>query len=320
MNKTSKKLIASVIVSVMCFTLFSFGASAVSLDEKGSVTLTVVDKETREPVSDATFRLYMIASAYVKDSGISYIYTDKFKNSGMDIDNFSDAYFPVHLMVYAKDNEIPFEEKTSDSSGKVSFENLQCGAYLVVPSEIEEGYINPLPFIVTVPTKNNEQNKWLYDIDASPKLEADKEQSGSKTYISVKKIWKTTEKTPDSIKASLVKDGEIVASIVLNAENNWYHKWKNLDQKHSWSVIETGVPSGYKVSYVASQMTVIITNTSDNYKDEPTTNPENTTNPDELVDAGQLNWPVPAFSVAGLIFFSIGWAMLNLGKKDEETA
>lgn len=353
MNKTAKRLIAGIIISIVCFTLFSFGTSAVSLEERGSITLTALDKDTREPVSDAAFRIYKIAIAYEKDGNISYIYTDDFKNCGMDMGNFSDAYLPVHLMVHATVNAVAFDEKTSDSSGKVSFDNLQCGAYLVVPYEIKEGYLNPSPFIVTVPMMDEAQNKWLYKIDASPKIEADKDETDEKTYISVKKVWETTEKTPDSIKVSLIKDGEIVDEVILSAENNWYHKWENLPKNHSWNVIETDVPAGYKASYVTSQMTVIITNKDDDYDDETTTNldetttdgttspdgttnptsttkPDDTTNPtgeeesttkpEELIDTGQLNWPVPVFAVVGLILFSMGWAMLNFGRKDEETA
>jgi hypothetical protein len=356
MNKTTKKLIAGLVISFMCFTLFSFGTSAVSLEERGSITLTAVDKDTKNPVDGARFRLYKIALAYMNDNEISYIYTDEFKNCGMDMGNFSDAYLPIHLMVHATVNAIAFEEKTSDSSGKVTFDNLQCGAYLIVPYEIKEGYLNPSPFIVTVPMMDEAQNKWIYNIDASPKIEADKDDTDEKTYISVKKIWETSEKTPDSIKVSLIKDGEIVDEVILSAENNWYHKWENLPKNHSWNVIETDVPSGYKASYITSQMTVIITNTDDDYEDETTTKPdetttdsttnpedttnptsptkpddttnptnptdttENTTKPEELIDTGQLNWPIPAFSMAGLILFSVGWAMLNFGKKDEETA
>ena len=95
-------------------------------------------------------------------------------------------------------------------------------------------------------------------------------------------------------------------------------------------------------------MTVIITNTADDYDEETTTSsdetttsgdttgPDDTTKPDgsttttsgttqsttkpeELIDTGQLNWPVPIFSIAGLVIFSAGWILLNFGKKDEET-
>ena len=166
-----------------------------------------------------------------------------------------------------------------------------------------------------------------------------------------------------------------VDTVILSATNNWYYRWDNLPKSHSWSVVETDVPDGYRVSYLTSQMTVVITNTSVDFEEETTTNPEDTTTtpsdstspddttkpsdptlpqdettvpsgttspdsgttkpgsttkpagttetttkPDKLIHTGQLNWPVPVFSIAGMILFSIGWAMLNLGKKDEETA
>ena len=51
---------------------------------------------------------------------------------------------------------------------------------------------------------------------------------------------------------------------------------------------------------------------------KPTGTTESTTKPEELIKTGQLNWPVPIFTIAGLLLFSTGWAMLNLGKKEEE--
>ena len=97
------------------------------------------------------------------------------------------------------------------------------------------------------------------------------------------------------------------------------------DKNHSWSVIEAEVPDGYRVSYSASQMTVSITNTKIEEEEETTLPPddtpeEETTKPDELIDTGQLNWPIPVFTIAGLLLFSAGWAMLNLSRKDEDAA
>ncbi|MBQ2812426.1 MAG: hypothetical protein IJE63_04175, partial [Clostridia bacterium] len=115
---------------------------------------------------------------------------------------------------------------------------------------------------------------------------------------------------------------------------------------------------GYTVSYETSSNTVTIINTADDSTEETTTSsvnqtqpvtppdstvpggttlpgetalpsqdgtttpdkPDNetTTKPDELIDTGQLNWPVPVLAIAGLLAFSIGWTMLNLGKKETE--
>lgn len=357
MNISVKKIIAILITIVTCVTLLSLSSSAVSYKQIGNITLSTLDKDSKEPISGASFRIYRIASAYFKGEEIYFVYTDEFKDCGMEMGNFSDAYLPVHLMVYATVNAIASEEKTTDISGKVTFRNLQSGAYLIVPTGMKNGYLNPTPFIVTVPMKDKTQKKWIYDIDATPKIEADKDDTDEeKTYISVKKIWETYGKTPDSINVSLIKDGKIVESVALSAANNWYHRWDNLDENHSWNVVETDIPDRYKVSYLTSEMTVIITNTATDYEEETTTTPENTTTstkpsfpddattttvdttspdgsttnptgatesttkPEELIDTGQLNWPVPVFASVGLILFSIGWSMLNFSKKDEETA
>ncbi len=358
-NNTAKKAFAMIIIFAICISQLIFAASAVSDGIRGSITITTLSKETKEPVSGAVFRVYHIASAYISDDSITFIYTDDFKDNGMDINNFSDAYLPIHLIAYAQIKSISYIEKTTDSMGRVVFDNLPVGAYLVVPVGIDEGYLKPIPFVVKVPTKDDTQNRWVYNIDATPKVESDKGQTDEKTYISVKKYWKSPGKTPDSITASLVMDGAIFDSVILSAANNWYHKWENLDKNHSWSVVETDVPDGYIVSYVTSQMTVVITNTDDEYEEEtttgaddttasdettntddttfpgdttttqtttkpggttkPTGTTESTTKPEELIDTGQLNWPVPIFSILGMLLFSAGWVMFNSGKKNEET-
>ena len=93
-------------------------------------------------------------------------------------------------------------------------------------------------------------------------------------------------------------------------------------------MVESEIPDGFKVSYESSSNSVKIINTGASVTgttspdEKPvTTHPdEPTTEPDELIDTGQFNWPVPVFSIAGLLLFSIGWAMLHIGKKDEEAA
>ena len=80
-----------------------------------------------------------------------------------------------------------------------------------------------------------------------------------------------------------------------------------LSKKHTWSVVESEVPEGFKVSYKASENTVTVINTA---TDVLTTEP--TTAPEELADTGQLNWPVPVLSVFGLLEFQLP-NLLNFG-------
>ncbi len=313
-NKTAKRFFVFLLTVFFCFTLFSFFSGAEHFETKGSITLTVVDKETKVPISGAVFRIYNFASAYISEGSYYCLYTEEFKNNGMEPGDFSDEYLPVHLAAFAQSESIAYTEKSTDSSGKVVFDNLPLGAYLVVPVGIDEAYLSPNPFIVAVPLRDEVTGEWVYDIDATPKIAGDDDADGEITYISVKKIWEGSGEIPESITVSLIKDGISVDSVVLSSENNWYYKWEGLNKNHSWKVVENKVPVGYSVSYVSSQMTVTIINTADGYEQEPTTEPE------ELIDTGQLNWPVPVFSIAGLLLFSAGWMLLNFGKKDEEAA
>ena len=69
--KRAQKALAMIIISAICFALFSFGTAAVSIDTRGSITLTTLSKENKEPVSGAVFRIYYLASAHQSGDGFS---------------------------------------------------------------------------------------------------------------------------------------------------------------------------------------------------------------------------------------------------------
>ena len=373
-NTRVQKWIVALLVTLLCLAPFSASA-AVSLDEPAGFTIEVVDRETKETVGGAVFHIYFMATAHTAGDGISFSYTDEFKDNGMDMGDFSDTYLPVHLMAYANEHAIPYTEVASNDNGKVFMEDLRCGAYLVVPYSIAEGYITPTPFILHMPYYG--EGTWWYHVISKPKAEVDRGPE-EKTYIRVKKEWKNTDSLPDSIAVTLTKDKEKVETVLLNAQNHWEYSWENLDNNHAWYVSEPAVPEGFKVSYNSSENTVTITNT---YQGDTTTTPTTaitttasggtttvpsgvittvpsegttttgegttttgedttttgegtttteegtttttkpgttTTHPDKLIQTGQLNWPVPIMLIVGLVLLSIGWAMLNLSKKDEE--
>ena len=177
----------------------------------------------------------------------------------------------------------------------------------------------------------------MFDVDASPKIIGGTSDGDKDTYISVVKKWKTDEELPEKITVVLLCDFKEFEKVELNEDNNWYYRWDGLSKDFVWSVVESQVPDGYEVYYETSSNTVTIIN-EDGDIDEPSTEPntepstgELTTKPteitettettapgDDLIHTGQLNWPVPVFAIAGLLLFSIGWAILNLGKKESE--
>lgn len=295
--------------------------------KNGSITIHVADAEKNTPISDASFRLYFFAKAIENSNGIGYKYVNPYDGCNMEMGDLQDSYLPIHLANFALTHSLPYSEKASDINGEIIFNNLTPGVYLILLSTDMPDYFMPAPFVINIPLYDNENKDWIYDINASPKMQIFSSTSSSEvTYLSVRKIWDTTEPHPDSVTVSLLRDYKEYAFVILDESNNWYFRWDNLPKNHSWSVVESSVPDGYSVSYEASSNTVTITNkktvsqdTDETETTEPTTeiDREPTTERDELIDTGQLNWPVPVLSITGLISFSIGWAMLNITKKKE---
>lgn len=62
--------------------------------------------------------------------------------------------------------------------GTAVFNRLQPGLYLAIQNEAARGYQKASPFLVTVPQW--EENGYVYDVDASPKVEL-KKKTGSET-------------------------------------------------------------------------------------------------------------------------------------------
>ncbi len=316
-KKLSKCLLTLVLAFTLCVFTFSPTASAI-LNKNGSITLNVFDSVTEKAIESVSFRLYFVASAHESDNDIAYKYIKPYDESNIDLSKFEDSYLPIHLTHFAFTRNLDFTIKVSDKNGRVVFDNLVPGVYLVVPMRDNPNYYVPSPFVVNIPLYNNENNSWIYDINATPKMQlCSTEYPQQTTYISVKKLWDTNEEHPDSVTVSLLCDFREVEKIELNEGNSWHYRWDNLSTMHSWSVVESDVPDGYTVSYEASSNTISITNKKTSTPEQyPTTEP--TTKPEELVDTGQLNWPIPVFSIAGLILFSLGWAILNFDKKAEE--
>lgn len=328
-TKNYVRIIALVIAFLMLTLTLSITATA-NPDKNGSITLNIKDTQTGTPIADMKFRLYFFAKAYEKVDRIDFDFVPPYGEANVDLKDIQDSYLPIHLAFFAASRSLGFTEKSTDENGVIVFDNLIPGLYLIVPLQDAEERCNASPFIISVPEYDHENKQWIYEVDASPKINGDIDEDGKDTYISVVKKWETDKAIPDSITVVLLRDFKEYAKIQLNEGNNWHYRWDDLSKNHVWNVVESIVPEGYTVSYETSSNTVTIIN---KYNEEGTTEPgtepgEGTTRPsdgeedddgkDDLADTGQLNWPIPVFTVAGLLLFSIGWAVLNFGKKENE--
>lgn len=363
MKQKKLSLVTFFVCLVLLFNIalpfFAKALDVPDLTKTGSISFTLSDKETKKAIVGAKYRLYFVAAASVEENNLKYDFLSDFEKSAADIESdLSKPYLAVHLASFAKQNEISYTLKQTDSNGYISFEMLSCGIYLVVPDGAVDGYMMGEPFLVTIPLKDEANSTWSYDVNALPKIEDSDSQDGKKTYLSVKKLWQGSDTHPLSVTVLLLCDGQIYDTKILNEDNGWYYRWENLDAQHTWHIVESAVPDGYKVDYDFSENTVTVVNT---YVSQPSTEPvtepttdggttqkpsepsssgtsettsqdanlttqpttssaqtEPTTKKDELADTGQFNWPVPVFAISGMILFSLGWSIVNLSSNKKK--
>lgn len=328
-SKTLTKVVA-MLMTLAVLVLALTPTAAAFAGQKGSITLTITNSENGEPIANEAFRLYHFANAHKNGNKIRYDFIDPYDEARIDKNDLNDAYLPVHLAYFAQSRSLPYTEKATDETGKVIFDQLVPGLYLIVPVQNDDDSCHSSPFIISIPEYVATNGKWEFNIIATPKINGNVPDGSTNTYITVLKKWDIDGEHPESIRVVLLRDLQVYETIELNEGNNWYHRWDNLPKDHIWNVIETQVPEGFTVYYETSTNTVIITNSSEESGTTiPSGSEEGTTQPsggkdddtdkddkDDLADTGQLNWPVPVFAISGLLLFSIGWAVLNFSKKE----
>lgn len=143
------------------------------MTRKGSVNITMQLDE--KPVSGGTLTLYQAGVVDEDDGNYSFVPEERFRNWG---DSFWDREFfekedtarmAKSLEEYVRERGITGTVREIGADGTVSFTNLELGLYLLVQDVAAEGCIKMEPFLVSVPMEEN--GGYIYDVDASPKVE-----------------------------------------------------------------------------------------------------------------------------------------------------
>lgn len=148
---------------------------------------------------------------------------------------------------------------------------------------------------------------------------------------------------PRSVEADLLRDGKRYDTVELNRSNSWRHTWEGLSADHEWSVVERDVPDGYRTYTELKGITFVIENVYRETSPEPepwtpptptpvpapTPGPVPTPEPTpipvptpepvpvpepapvpvpgpKIPQTGQLWWPVPVLTLAGLLVLLSG--------------
>ena len=282
-------------VTILLFLTNFYTVSAEEFDPSkiGSISVTLIEQKQNEPIVGAELSVYYIATAMLDaDGNLIYDYTEDFKQFDTAIDDTSLA---EKLDTFVSQHSVPSTKMTTNSEGTALCNKLPLGLYFVKQTGAVEGFAPCTPFLVTVPNEKN--GEYVYEVNASPKTEVSR-----LTSITIKKVWNTDASTnaADSVTVQLLKNGNVVKTATLNAQNNWQITYTDMPESDAYSVKEVDVPKGFTATVKQNGYVFTVTNTL------------------SLVQTGQLMWPIPVLAIIGMLLIAAGIALLQ--KKREPNA
>lgn len=279
--KKIRYLLTIIMLLIGISPVFAATNNIVDFSKKGNITITLSTGESNDVVKNAEIKIYKLAAAYSENSNLSFSYHEQINEYKDSIKN-NDLNEEILNCIYNSD--IIARKGTTNDLGYISFDNLDLGLYLIEQTNKVEGYSKIEPFLIYLP--QFEENKWVYEVDATPKVDITKLFD-----LTVEKIWNVTSGTdiPSEITIDLYKDEVVIDTITLSEENNWSYTWNQIEQSDKYHIKEKNVPEGYTDTYRQEENKLIVTNTK------------------TLVQTGQNIWVSIILTTFGLISIMIGY-------------
>ena len=256
----------------------------------GSISVALVSQDGKSPMEGAELSVFYIATVEADENGtLFYTYTDAFSDCGVEL---NDPELVKTLEAFVSGKDIPAQKIITDSQGKAVCTDLPLGLYFVQQTGEVKGFALCTPFIVTVPGIT--ADGYVYEINASPKTEV-----ARLTSLTIKKVWNTDASTEaaDRVTVQLLRNGNVVETAILNAQNNWQVTYADMPESDAYSIKEVDVPKGFTATYKQKGYVFTVTNTS------------------TLIQTGQLMWPIPVLSICGMLLIAVGITLLQKKRK-----
>lgn len=164
-----KRIAALIIAVLMIFasSLCAFAHDVPDYDRAGSITIKL--SYDGKPVHGGSLTIHKVGYVAEDDGDFFFRFTEDFEECEIPITELSSSELPKELEKIVKEKGLEGITKRVGSDGKVKFENLEIGLYLVVQKTASFGFSKINPFLVSVPAYDGEY--YVYDVDASPKVE-----------------------------------------------------------------------------------------------------------------------------------------------------
>lgn len=303
-----------VLILAFCLPWIVYAHTQPELDRQGAVTIS-------SELTGAKFSLYKVAEM---SEEVTFSLSGDFAGYQVSLEKLDSEGWRAAaqtLAAYAaRDNRAALAEGTTDAEGKIQFQNLTAGLYLVVGEPLQSGTAayEPASTLVSLPDLNTDDT-WNYTPVISPKYEKREQETVS---YKVTKKWEDSgnkDRRPASVTAQLLRDGKVYAEAKLEKANQWTHTWKDLEAGHTWTVTEKKTDAAYTVKVQKDGTNFVITNTYKQEKPNPggskpspgVSKPGNGGTGNSAVEVklpqtGQLWWPVPYLALAGILLILLG--------------
>jgi hypothetical protein len=279
-------------VTILLLLTFSYTVFAEEFDQSktGSISVTLIEQKQNEPIVGAELSVYYVATVVMDaDGNLIYDYTENFEQFDTAMD---DTALATKLDAFVSQHSVPSTKMTTNAAGTALSNALPLGLYFVKQTGAVEGFAPCTPFLVTVPNEKN--GEYVYEVNASPKTEV-----ARLTSITIKKVWNTDASTEatDRVTIQLLKNGNVVKTAILDAQNNWQVTYTDMPESDAYSIKEVDVPKGFTATYKQNGYVFTVTNTS------------------TLIQTGQLMWPIPVLAISGMLFIAVGIMFLQKKRK-----
>lgn len=209
-----RKRLSVMILAFILLYAVSFTASAheaPDLNQHGSIAIIMQQDETVVP--GGTLTLYRVGEIKEDDGNYSFSLTGDFIDSGRSLEDIESLDLAKALAEYARGQKLTGFTQKIDEKGRVSFDNLELGLYLLVQNEAANGYNEISPFLVSIPM--NEDGVYLYKVDASPKVELEKKPDTTTSTQNTTGTTSTNTKLPQTGQLNWPIPVLVVSGLVL---------------------------------------------------------------------------------------------------------
>lgn len=167
------KRLPMLVVMVLALCLTSVPAYAHEVPDasrRGTISVTMAYDGTRVPGGSVT--LYRVGDVVSDDGNYIFTLTSECAASGVSLDDLESPEAAQALADWAVSHGLSGVTVPVGDDGVATFTDVALGLYVMVQHDPATGYYAIDPFLIGMPL--TEDGSYVYDIDASPKLELEK--------------------------------------------------------------------------------------------------------------------------------------------------